>query len=453
MKNLLVLKEESQKIRFSFIALVLVFLASFCLTYTSIPKLKSNVYLVLVISLLAIPIIRMRKYSFSGIPNYVPQSSVSRTDLLLSLRAAAALLVLIMHSGIVFQRNFTMNGSLYAPVLYSPAWLGMVIFFGISGFLIAKGFFLGRYKFNQASIVTFQAKRFLRLVPVMALVFFLICLLEKVSARGILSLGFRVLTFSYLPTYGPEGVHSFWSLTTEMHFYLVAPFILMLFSIGSRKSRVFLFWLSLSLVFSLRLYYWLSMNGMSGWHYVYFPLTGNFDYFLIGMVVAFLSGVPSSKSRIWILRNLKASGIFSFLFFFIYSIISFFAMSGARTNSLELFQFLFVVVLPSFSVFFLFVLLISCEFFSDFRSGSRLSNLFFKSLGLVGKISFPLYLVHSEIFIIIQRNFTSWNYGSKLLLGSVVAIFVSSLLMISVERFGIGLGNRIEHQRMENLNP
>ncbi len=67
---------------------------------------------------------------------------VNKKDLLLLLRFFAAFLVFVMHSRIVFNINSANISGSHSWINLSPAWLGMNIFFTLSGYLMGKFFIL-----------------------------------------------------------------------------------------------------------------------------------------------------------------------------------------------------------------------------------------------------------------------------------------------------------------------
>ena len=82
-------------------------------------------------------------------------SSRGSRDWLLLLRVIAAALVFVMHSGIVLGHDFTQGEARWAWLALSPAWLGMGIFFTLSGFLMGKVIMTGRYQLNRAGVAAF----------------------------------------------------------------------------------------------------------------------------------------------------------------------------------------------------------------------------------------------------------------------------------------------------------
>lgn len=108
-----------------------------------------------------------------------------------------------------------------------PGRASVWLFFGLSGYVIAYGFFSGRYAFDMQGITAFYRKRASRILPlfwltsVIALVATLWVPIDfSISPYSLFS-SLLMLQWSHM-TY-PVGV--FWTLGIEMQFYLVAPIL------------------------------------------------------------------------------------------------------------------------------------------------------------------------------------------------------------------------------------
>jgi len=226
-----------------------------------------------------------------------------------SLRAVAVLLVLGYHLNSEF---------------FKFGYLGVDIFFVISGFIIVHIL----SKKSVFSIKQFYFKRIARIYPAMTLVvlistFFGILFLRgddlnELARQGVFSiLGVSNIYFSFSQT-GYFQVESFrqpllhlWSLSTELQFYLIAPFfILGMLKVGN-KLRVFLL-LGLSLI-SFGLYADLiSVPNIEN----YYLLTSRIWEFALGGAIAFVN----KSKRIIALRG-KYLSILSLVVIFLLNYI------------------------------------------------------------------------------------------------------------------------------------
>lgn len=144
------------------------------------------------------------------------------------LRAVAILLVLAFH---------------LAPDLVRGGFVGVDVFFVISGFLITTGLVREKARTGRIALGTFWAKRARRLLPALSVVL-------VVSASAALFVGgdvrvdldrqvFGAMTFSsnwvsiagedsYFAGLSPQLFANLWSLAVEEQFYLLWPFVALL---------------------------------------------------------------------------------------------------------------------------------------------------------------------------------------------------------------------------------
>ena len=156
-----------------------------------------------------------------------------RNDLLLIARGLAALSVLIWHSGgHLGQYPFWLN---------VPGRTAVWLFFGISGYVIAYGFIHSRYSLSAASIKDFYVNRLLRIYPLFLLLSFIAWVTEFISSGvnpiSIFDIPAQLFAIQFNHDYLLNGV--FWTLGVEIHFYLLAPMLLVPFL---QKNRLFYFW-------------------------------------------------------------------------------------------------------------------------------------------------------------------------------------------------------------------
>jgi peptidoglycan/LPS O-acetylase OafA/YrhL len=142
------------------------------------------------------------------------------------LRGTAIALVLIYH-GIYWSQNYQPNRLENALTQLSQfGWLGVNLFFILSGFLITG--ILVDSKENNDYFSGFYIRRVLRIVPAYLLTIFLLLILHMLSFGGFLRAVTFTANYPLIPaakTYGP-----LWSLSVEEQFYLIWPFVVFLCS-------------------------------------------------------------------------------------------------------------------------------------------------------------------------------------------------------------------------------
>lgn len=211
-------------------------------------------------------------------------------DPLLTLRVFAFVLVVAGHglvlifmpSGVYDLLN---DGSRIWLAMGSP-WAGVWVFFVLSGYLMAKGFYRGKYGLSRGDILAFYRNRILRIVPIYYLALFLTALFfspdifQPSNWWEIIALA----AFSQQNGAPHSIVGALWSIQMEMAFYAVVP--LLFFAIHKLTSRYPL-WLLVSVFLALGWAYRscvMNVTDGEGWvDRVYIPLIGNLDLFLLGM--------------------------------------------------------------------------------------------------------------------------------------------------------------------------
>ena len=153
-----------------------------------------------------------------------PRNKPPKTDRMASLdglRAVSILLVILGHVG-----GTRGAGSLNAG-LGDYAYLGVVIFFVISGFLITSLMLSEHARTGRVSLRLFYARRAIRIFP--ASYAYLVCI-SLLWLAGVIHLQARDLwhAITYTVNYMPGGcswqIGHLWSLSVEEQFYLLWPF-------------------------------------------------------------------------------------------------------------------------------------------------------------------------------------------------------------------------------------
>ncbi len=156
------------------------------------------------------------------------------------LRGVAILLVVLSHA--------------HVP-LFDGAFLGVDLFFVLSGFLITSLLLLERQAHGRIDYVRFYRRRLLRLMPALALFLGAYCLVAPLLWPGLDDVYQDALvSLAYLADYGiaffdsPGTLLHMWSLSVEEHFYLVWPPLLMFLVRFSRPGQV---WRPIALLYLL----------------------------------------------------------------------------------------------------------------------------------------------------------------------------------------------------------
>ena len=298
-----------------------------------------------------------------------------------SLRAFAILLVLSYH---------------FFPKTFKSGFIGVDIFFTISGFLISSIIFKEIHN-NSFLFLEFYKRRIRRIFPCLLLVIFstyifgflflfrteFFSLNRHILGATTFSSNFLLLNeagYFDLASLHKPLIH-LWSLAIEEQFYIFMP--LCLFLLAKFSSKNFLIFLIFFTLLSLILNAFQVFSNKSEWAF-YFPLSRAFE-FLIGTISAYL---VIYKSRL--IDSLNRN---------------FFSLLGALLLGASIFVITgndnfpgFYVLLPTIGAAFVII-----GGPHSFLGRSILSN---KLLIFIGLISYPLYLWHYPIlsFTFILKN-------------------------------------------------
>lgn len=302
-------------------------------------------------------------------------------------------------------------------------WLGVQLFFVLSGFLITG--ILLKLKHEQSSftdkIKRFYARRSLRIFPVyyLYLFVFLLCfLLFHFPADFVYKAPYLfTYTYNYSRTFEgftltPYFTH-LWSLCVEEQFYLVWPFIVLLTSRKNLK-RIMLLFVILIPVFRYILFLLLQKNpsldnGDIG-DAVYWNTISQADAFAIGGLVSVVISEGKIIFQQWFVY-------ITAILFLLYGICMSLLQYGADAGN-----YLFNLGYPSASVFKLApvfsysianLFFASCIFFladAFIRKQKSVISTFLSTnvLVQVGKVSYGMYIYHWAIMMLLKR-YASWK--------------------------------------------
>ena len=308
-----------------------------------------------------------------------------------ALRGISVVLVVLFHVG--------------AP-LFKNGWVGVDIFFVISGFLM---WHLYADKISEGQVKEFYIKRLRRLLPALAVlillsfVIFYFVLLpnerhlfinEIFSASFAFSNLYYWLEVQYFSSSQLRPLLNLWSIALELQFYLIFPILVLLL----KKST--LRFISL-LVVSIATFIGL---GLYSFQTSFFTLPGRLWEFLLGMLVAHLKPNQIRESaRFWMFK------------YFMVTIV----ILSTLVPEDNKFKVLVQIVIAFFSA-----LYIMLEF-NQIGTG-----VLVRILSKIGDYSYSIYLIHFPLFILLgytefmgnpikfEGIFSGVLYFSALILGS-----------------------------------
>jgi peptidoglycan/LPS O-acetylase OafA/YrhL len=309
------------------------------------------------------------------------------------LRGIAILTVLAFHVG-AFARMTTLRGG----------FLGVQIFFVISGFLITALLVEEHDRNGAISLRFFYARRALRLFPALfaavgvAVVYASVApgsQLHPTAKEALASILYWDNWFHALDVGNATILLHTWSLSIEEQFYLVWPVVLVLtLGLAAVRSRLWVIPLAAAAASALAR----AIVDLSATHVVnrlYFGTDTRADGLLIGCMLALLwaRGLPSGAGRLLAWLSLPAAAGLAVLMWF----------EAVPDRSLYVFGLLACS-------------LASAVLIANVVTGHPrivVRSLSHPTLVFVGKISYGLYLWHYVVFWIVRDHTAGWSSSTR----------------------------------------
>ncbi len=316
------------------------------------------------------------------------------------LRAFAVIAVIVFHS---------------ANSLLPNGYLGVDIFFVISGFIITKNLSEIYLKNGKFSIINFYVRRIKRIYPLLILVVLISLIsLSIILASSIhtifLTGGYSLFGISniffifnedsnrYLQEIVRNPLMHTWSLGIEQKFYIVFPIILALI-IKFYKFRFINF---ASWYFCL-----LTVLGLA--NFLFFTDQINFSNSFYSPIARFWE-ITAGSTFYFISKNIKVnSNVSNYLYYILFSflilLVIFSSYLGLRYN----YEIALTVFLTCFLIYFL-----------TFSKKLHIFNI--SAFSYLGKLSFGIYLWHMPVLFLLQLSIDN-NYLN------IIFTFLISLLL------------------------
>ncbi|MBF2015486.1 MAG: acyltransferase [Rivularia sp. T60_A2020_040] len=362
----------------------------------------------------------------------------NRLDALLALRGFACLMVVIIHCApprkSIIYKEFD-----FSWLMFSHGAVAVWIFFVLSGYLMGKAFYIQRYTADIVGVMRFWRNRILRIFPlyyfaVLILSIFVYPEVLKFSHWGYL---FRICTFSYHPYIGIETVKFndvFWSLSTEVQFYLLVPFISSLITKilnqenktnqSNKQHQIFIATLGIFLTTLIfRSLLWITFKTQItqemgyAFKYWYTPLILNLDLFLCGFLLNefFKYDKPDYLHQLKSLI-IKYFAVILIILLYLFSAYHLYHQElwnlpnrngGWRTSTTILILQPLTAIITSFFIF-----AFEKDIYQDFTKHEKLSfsailNNPLRILEVIGNLSYGIYIWHMPIITRTYDIFTS----------------------------------------------
>lgn len=371
--------------------------------------------------------------SFSSNPTYLREETNSETPFKLGYRAEldgfrgiSILLVFIHHA--------------YHTAL-PGGFLGVDVFFVLSGFLITSLLYEEWQKYGNISLKNFYIRRGFRLMPAVFLVIALLCgyavfFTDTQTASKTYEGSWLTLTYlsnwfyalSFASADNPLGVT--WSLAIEEQFYLIYPIVL-LFLLGlklGKRQIIYAFILAILGIAFYRKYLFEQYTILTR---MYYATDTRADGLLVGCFAAFIAAwrVPEKiKNRAFLYVGAVASLIFlCFMFATATWSDPFLYQRGGYTLVAAAVAILILVIVA-------------------YQPKIYLKILRFSPLVWVGRVSYGLYLWHWCVRYFVYEGQSLPSSNTKLAIMVVLSFTFTTLSFYCIEKPFLRLKDRFGHR-------
>jgi peptidoglycan/LPS O-acetylase OafA/YrhL len=321
-------------------------------------------------------------------------------------------------------------------------WLGVDLFFVLSGFLITD--ILLKTFGNKNYLRNFYTRRVLRIFPLyyLSLVIFLL-ILSRVRDIPIdlsyytqhqwwLWTYLQNWLYIFKPTNSTNALHHFWSLAVEEQFYLLWPLAILI--LKKPKYLLILMGILLFLVMIFRFFIWTFRIEDLAYFNLY--TFSRIDGICIGCMLSLIQRINPEFLKKFTPAIVLAMAAVNFIFYFF--------------NRLYHFTFPYLAIVGYTTFAMLFALLINEAVIQE----TRIINFIFNNrlLKFFGKISYGLYVFHWPIFIMVNPYMQEWagKYASaqyaqiiSSVVATLIAIVISVLSFRYFESIFLNLKNRL----------
>ena len=352
----------------------------------------------------------------------------SRSNGLDALRALAILLVFTYHYMVFVSGEPTFGWA------SSVGWVGVDLFFVLSGYLIGNQVFAGLAQGRSLSLSAFYARRALRTWPAFWLVLAAYFLFPSEMGGRTPPPLWRFLSFTQNFQLVPGTAFSHaWSLCIEEQFYLVLPLVALLaMRCGSRRSQAWALLIGLAAVgIVARAVLW-SVHGredisdVQGYYpHIYYATLCRFDEFLPGIGIALLKNL---HPRTWAKVEQRGLSIF-----WLGLLATALMLYGVHSHYyVEGYGYPFFMTVFGYT-------LVACAFAvllaSALSARSPLSRLRLPGAPQLALWSYSIYLSHKAVAFILseQAKQLGLHPGVRLLLIVAASVLVGFLLYRLIE--------------------
>jgi peptidoglycan/LPS O-acetylase OafA/YrhL len=367
--------------------------------------------------------------------SWMETSKTSRIYGLDTLRASAIVLVLMYHYAVFVSHKPTFG------ILSEVGWIGVDLFFMLSGYLIGNQIFAPISRGEPFQLKRFMFRRLMRTLPNYWVVLAGFVLFPALCGKAIMPPIWKFLTFTQNIDLQPGTAFSHaWSLCVEEQFYFILPVAALL--IASTRRTAVVCWTLIGLLIAggmaLRWVRWhdvMQAGQFDARLYmssIYYASVCRADELLMGVALAV---ARNFHPRLW--AKATSYGWLTMLLGLVAASATAYWVN-AHDGELAVVAFGYPLLGISFAVLTL----------SALSANSPLHWLRIPGAGAMATWSFAIYLVHKQFWILLAPYFreagwlpTEWRTAAVLM---VIAIVIGATLYYSVERYFLGLRDRLQ---------
>ena len=330
----------------------------------------------------------------------VSSSSGLHLNCLDGLRGVAIIMVVFFH-GIYFNPKGN-SITILVGKLAGAGWMGVPIFFVISGFLISYPFFKGRLKTTAAWYTKgYATRRVLKIFQpfYFSIVILIIFYFVQSHDFSFITLGLKWATgYAHYIYKAPYFDGPYWSLWVELHFYLVLPVLFFLFRKASYPWTCWgIFGLLFLIPYISRFLTWPENTSPAVAGFTMWRFPNQLDCFAWGVILAGLFVVRNHQNKL--VKSWSRFGYWGGVML-LASIITFAFVSFPERMSYQ--------IKPLITGLAAFLLLFFV--FDPATLGARI--LSFPALRFVGVISYEWFLIHDPVLRFFRHDLIGSTKGS-----------------------------------------
>ncbi len=349
------------------------------------------------------------------------------------LRGLAALIVFTLHVSLTYT---SVHKNAILPIFaFAPAWTGVWIFFIISGYLIGKGFWSGKYKVKTyKDFINFYAKRAIRILPIYFLIVFIDMFFIHTAMYfdGSETLT-RVFSFRLRSPYGNSMIENLWFICTLIQLYILTPFIFKILNIFNKKYiKVFILGLA---IFYYMVRHICFYNNIPWVTFIYVNWICNIDLYFIPFIFSIFCYEKKDSKLKKFLRPLSLVLLFTFLFINTIMVVK----STFGQTSMEFIRIECPTIILLITLLCLYAFDVESQYYGLGKNIKEKLKKLIKNplltINYLGIISFGFYCCHCQtIEKVCQINNATLNYSQVFGLSLVFTIIWGIIIYIFFEK-------------------